>query len=84
MTLRLMWLLLAVYLSELYGHRVRRIRDGTVDTLARTGEAGANDGPAATATFSAPRGLFWAPSGGLLVADSGSHRLRLITPLIAP
>jgi thiol-disulfide isomerase/thioredoxin len=48
---------------------------GEVETVVGTGEVGARDGPAASATFSNPQGL--AVAGGCLyVADTGNHLLR--------
>lgn len=71
-----------------------RVDDGTVITLAGTGEPGFADGPAASAKFNNPwgavprdsplRGLIEAgiavdPEGVVYVSDSGNHLIRRIS-----
>jgi serine/threonine protein kinase, bacterial len=71
----------ALYVTELGGQRVRRIsRAGVVSTLAGTGGFGSTDGPALTASFLSPLALAFDAQGNLLVADSGNHKLRKISP----
>lgn len=54
----------AFYVTKLRGNQVFRVqRDGTVTTLAGTGAAGAEDGPALSATFTRPNGIGASPSG---------------------
>lgn len=71
----------AVYVADTNNHRIRRIQNGTVLTVAG-GPAGVVDGPAATARFNLPAAVAIdssIPGGGaLLVADSGNHRVRRI------
>lgn len=70
----------AVLFAERSAHRIRAIRpDGTLTTVAGTGEAGfAGDGGAATAArLNAPTGLSLA-GGRLYVADSGNDRVRVV------
>jgi len=43
-------------------------------------EAGAADGQGAAARFTAPRGAVFAANGDLLIADSGNHTIRRVTP----
>jgi DNA-binding beta-propeller fold protein YncE len=50
-----------------------------VTTLAGTGDAGAKDGPGASATFSGPAGLVVDRDGSLLVCDAENSRIRRIT-----
>ena len=50
-----------------------------MDTLAGEGP-GYLDGPGWKAQFSGPNALALAPNGDLLVADSGNHRIRRVTP----
>ncbi|MBT9557116.1 MAG: hypothetical protein IV100_13850 [Myxococcales bacterium] len=58
-------------------HRIRRWQVGVgVTTLAGTGIAGFQDGPAGTAQFNDPYGLELAPDGAIYIADSGNHRVR--------
>jgi sugar lactone lactonase YvrE len=64
-----------------YGFRVRKITpDAQVTTLAGTGEPGYRDGPAASAQFDVPIGVAVDAEGNVYVVDSGSHRIRRISP----
>ncbi|HEV8322647.1 MAG TPA: hypothetical protein VG389_13605, partial [Myxococcota bacterium] len=73
-----------VYVSELFGHTVRRIDvAGAVTTIAGSpgapGSAG-NGGPAAAALLNAPAWLALGDAGnGLYLADSGNFQVRRIT-----
>lgn len=70
-----------VYVADEGNNRIRKIApDGVVTTLAGTGARGFRDGAAAQAQFAAPMGIAVDPSGDILVADSGNHRIREITP----
>lgn len=78
-----------LYVSDSGNQRIRYIdfAAGTVTTVAGGGEAGAGDfyvpgdyadGAAAEARFNAPKGLAVTSAGGLLIADSGNHAIRLL------
>lgn len=68
------------YVADSDNHRIRKIApDGTVSTVAGTGEPGFADGPAATAQFNASSGVAVGPDGSLYVADYGNNRIRKIT-----
>jgi sugar lactone lactonase YvrE len=56
--------------------------DGTVSTLAgsREGEDGFADGAAADARFRGPEGVAIDAEGNIIVADSGNHCIRKVTP----
>jgi sugar lactone lactonase YvrE len=61
-------------------HRIRQIAvDGTVSTLAGGGR-GFADGHGSAARFATPSGLAVAPDGTLVVADTGNHAIRRVTP----
>lgn len=80
----------AIYIADTANHAIRRIRMRIsfelcpqpyfVDTLAGAGNPGANDGPAGSAHFNAPRGVASAPDGSVYVADTGNHTIRRISP----
>lgn len=68
-----------VFVADTGNHRIVRIGpDGTVATVAGTGEPGHDgDGGAATAaSFRAPEGVAVGADGSLLVADTGNHVVR--------
>ncbi len=69
----------SLYVSDGNNHRIRRIKDGVVTTVAGTGVAGLNNGAAASAQFDYPMGLFLRPGGDLLIADAGNSRIRRLT-----
>ncbi len=68
-----------VYVADTVNHRVRRIgTDGTIETVAGTGEAGyaGDDGEATAAQLDQPAGLAVDAAGNVYVADWGNHRVR--------
>ena len=70
-----------VFISELYGHRVRSISPtGMVAVLAGSGVEGYADGVGAYASFKNPAGLKLGPDGYLYLADLGNHCVRRINP----
>jgi sugar lactone lactonase YvrE len=70
-----------VWVSEHGGNRIRLIKkDGTVSTVAGSGEKGNADGVGNNAQFSAPAGIALDGSGSLVVADSGNGAIRRVSP----
>ena len=70
-----------VFVADSYNDRLRLISpNGQVITLAGSKGPGYLDGPATTALFDTPCGVAVAADGSLIVADTGNHRLRRITP----
>jgi DNA-binding beta-propeller fold protein YncE len=73
-----------VAVAEAENHTIRLVvPDGeggfTVSTLAGApGEEGMRDGPAEEALFHSPHAVAWTEQGGLLVADIGNRRIRLV------
>ena len=68
--------------SEIWGHRVRRIdlATGIITTIAGTGQAGfsGDGGAATTAQLNSPRGLARDSVGNVYVADTENKRIRKI------
>lgn len=73
----------AVYVADSRNHAIRKISPaGQVSTVAGRPVpghfGGYADGPSHTARFCAPAGVAVLPDGGIVVADTGNHRLRRI------
>ncbi len=62
-------------------HRVRRVVDGTVSTIAGTGERGGTDGPGTVATFDYPQGIAVDWRGIIYITEPGAKRVRKIVPV---
>jgi sugar lactone lactonase YvrE len=70
-----------IYVADTANNKIRKVSlDGSSGTFAGTGAAGSADGSGLLATFNAPRGLAFDADGNLYVADTGSNKLRKITP----
>jgi len=77
-----------IYIADTGNHLIRKIEDGRVTTIAGvheripTGEdyafGGFEDGPADSAQFTFPQGLFFA-EGVLFIADTGNNVIRALT-----
>ena len=70
-----------IYIADRGHDRVRRVdAEGTITTLAGTGEAGfsGDGGAAAEAQLSGPSGLALDDAGNLYVADASNNRVRRI------
>jgi len=69
-----------LYVADEQGHRIRKITPaGAVSTFAGSGIAGFAEGTAASARFLYPTGVAVDAAGNVYVADSGNHRIRVIT-----
>ncbi len=69
------------YVTDSVNNRILKHNSdsGSLTNLAGIlGEPGADDGPGAFARFNSPQGIVYA-RGGLVVADSGNHRIRFVT-----
>lgn len=66
-----------IYVADAYNDRIRVIENGAVKTVAG-GERGFADG--ANARFNTPCGVAVLPDNSVLVADTGNHRVRKISP----
>jgi DNA-binding beta-propeller fold protein YncE len=70
-----------VFIADALNNRIRRVDvDGTITTVAGTGEAGfaGDGGPAASAAFFTPRDVAVDAAGRVFIADTDSHRVRRI------
>lgn len=71
-----------LYVSEEYGHTIRKITPaGVVTTLAGgAGTSGHHNATGTAARFNRPVGLAVGPGGTVYVADTGNHVIRKVTP----
>ena len=68
-----------VYISDAGAGEILRLRaGGSLEILAGTGTVGDDDGPASTATFSSPWGLYLGLDGTLVIVDSGGSTIRTL------
>jgi uncharacterized protein (TIGR03437 family) len=68
-------------------HKILRVTPtGVVTTVAGTGTAGfsGDGGPATSAQFSSPSGMAIDILGNIYVADTGNHRIRVLSPVQSP
>lgn len=70
-----------LYVADADNRQIRKVApDGTVTTIAGSGQPGSRDGPALTAEFGYPTGVAVDGHGALYVADRGAHKIRKISP----
>jgi len=67
-----------IYISDEGNHRIRKISQGYVSTIAGTGVSGKVDGESKLAQFYSPLGITIDESGNLYVCDSSNYRIRKI------
>jgi sugar lactone lactonase YvrE len=69
-----------IYVSDDMAHRVRVIRNGTIDTLAGSGAQGylGDGGPATAAALNAPTALALDDRGNVYFADAGASVIRKV------
>lgn len=71
----------SVLVADRNNHRVRRVApDGTVTTIAGTGEPAFADGAAMEAKFNRPLDIDVSRDGKLVVSEENNHRIRAISP----
>jgi DNA-binding beta-propeller fold protein YncE len=71
----------SIYLADTENHVIRKIdgRSGIISTVAGTGERGDGpDGDPAKCRMARPHGIFVDRTGVLYIADSESHRIRVV------
>jgi DNA-binding beta-propeller fold protein YncE len=70
----------SIIITDEDNHCVRKITpDGTVSTLAGSGNEGFADGAGAAAQFCCPVGVAVDGEGSIIIADAGNQRVRKIT-----
>lgn len=73
----------SLYLADTESHTIRRIdlKSGLITSVIGTGQRGDGpDGPARECRLSRPHGIFVSANGTVYVADSESHRVRVLRP----
>ncbi len=70
-----------LYIADSQNHRIRRVLNGIIDTVAGRGQGfGGDGGPAVDALFNFPSALAIDAQGNLFIADQGNARVRKLTP----
>ncbi len=71
----------ALYIADFDAQRIRRVTAGIISTVAGSGNRGADGdgGPATSASLAFPAGIALDTSGALYIADSGNHRIRVVS-----
>jgi DNA-binding beta-propeller fold protein YncE len=70
---------MALYIADYGNHRIRKLQNGLVTTVAGTGVPGCDDGPVSSATLYHPVGIAVDPrSGAIFCTDYSGHRVRMI------
>ncbi len=72
----------ALLVCDTADHRVRRIRNGQITTIAGTGVQGfaGDNGLATAAELDSPSGVVVSPGGQIFLADTHNQRVRVIAP----
>ncbi|WP_263409943.1 NHL domain-containing protein [Terriglobus tenax] len=70
-----------LYIADSHNHRIRRVSNGTITTVAGTGVSGfSGDGGSATvAALSLPSGIAVDANGNLYIADTNNQRIRRVS-----
>jgi sugar lactone lactonase YvrE len=70
-----------LYIADKDGHAIRKVTpDGTIHTVAGTGEAGYNgDGAGVATQLNQPNGVYTFPDGTTYILDLGNNRIRKLT-----
>ncbi len=71
-----------LYIADNGNNRVRRVAQGTINTVAGNGQSGfsGDGGPATDAKLASPRGVAVDTAGNLWIADEANDRIRVVAP----
>lgn len=69
-----------IYIADTSNHRIRKVKDGIISTIAGNGTAGysGDNGLATAAQVSSPNGMALDSAGNIYFADTGNSRVRKI------
>jgi sugar lactone lactonase YvrE len=72
----------ALYIADTQNHRIRRVLNGLITTVAGTGTAGfsGDGGPATAAALYHPEAVIVAEDGSIYIADTFNSRIRVVSP----
>jgi uncharacterized protein (TIGR03437 family) len=73
----------SLFIADTGNHAIRKVAaNGVIATVAGNGVEGpsGDEGPAAGAHLSSPRGVTVDDNGFIFIGDSGNHRIRMVTP----
>jgi trimeric autotransporter adhesin len=70
-----------VYIADYHKHRIRKVSNGAITTVAGTEEQGfsGDGGPATSAQLWGPSGVAVDSTGALYIADTYNHRIRQVS-----
>ena len=71
-----------LYIADTANNGIRKVTPaGIIGTVAGTGSPGASgdEGPATAAALSSPRGVAVDGNGDIFIADTGNHKIRMVT-----
>ena len=68
-----------LYIADRYNHRIRKLDNGKLTTLAGTGTKGLKDGAVSVAEFNEPYDLTVGSNGTIYVVERGNHTVRTIS-----
>jgi trimeric autotransporter adhesin len=70
-----------LYIGDSGNHRVRRVSNGVITTVAGTGTFGytGDNGPASSARLNTPCDIAFDSAGNLYIADAGNARIRKVS-----
>jgi sugar lactone lactonase YvrE len=70
-----------LYIADTNNHRIRKVSNGVITTVAGTGSQGYNgdNGPATSAKLASPQGVAVDSAGNLYIADTGNSCVREVS-----